>query len=262
MGVKTNISLKEVNLLFPSYDFTDLTATKSGIIDTTYIIRTKKKEYILKKYEREIDAKIKEDIEILKSLKSVSLNVPLCLDAKAGWYLYEKLKGIDKKVRETYHIQELARFLASLHTLKLKTKSTFIENYPLDEMLNYTKQNFFYYYKKLELLKNYKPKSDGFIHGDIFIDNTLFHKQKIGVFDFIDGGMGSFSFDCGVALVGFRATNNYFVTLFLKTYNQKRRKKLTRDELIKAIEIASHFYALNRIYKYKHILKVKELLCS
>ena len=50
MGVITKITLKQVNALFKNYNFTKLTPTSSGIIDTTYIISTDKKSYILKKY--------------------------------------------------------------------------------------------------------------------------------------------------------------------------------------------------------------------
>jgi len=54
MGVKTTITLKELNELFPTYHFTELTPTTSGIIDTTYIVHAGTTGYILKKYERDI----------------------------------------------------------------------------------------------------------------------------------------------------------------------------------------------------------------
>ena len=58
MGVKTVLGLSELNALFPSYNFIKLTPTESGIIDTTYIVTSNEKSYILKKYERNIPKKI------------------------------------------------------------------------------------------------------------------------------------------------------------------------------------------------------------
>ncbi len=73
MGVKTEITLSELNLLFPSYGFTKISPTASGIIDTTYIVHTKTNGYILKRYERDIPHKIILDIRLLNNLKSVGL---------------------------------------------------------------------------------------------------------------------------------------------------------------------------------------------
>ncbi len=257
MGVITHITLEEAKKLFPSFKISSLTPTSSGIIDTTYITD----EFILKKYEREID--VNADINLLNSL-SHSLNVPTCIAQNGEWFLYNKLRGFEPKTVKTYHIQALARFLAKFHrqTQKMKCNSIFIENYDLEKILYFTKRNYFFYYKKLQSLQNYKPKNDGFIHGDIFKDNTVFDKDKIGVFDFIDGGCGEFVFDMAVCLVAFDAKkhSSYFINLFLNTYNQRAPKKIKREELIKTMEMASSFYALLRIEKYKNPNKAKELL--
>ena len=58
MGVKTAISLKEVNLLFGSYNFTHIGPTTNGIMDTTYILKNNSSAFILKKYERDVSQKI------------------------------------------------------------------------------------------------------------------------------------------------------------------------------------------------------------
>jgi homoserine kinase type II len=265
MGVKTTTTLDEINKLFKSYNFTKLVPTKDGVMDTTYIIFNSKNSYILKKYERDIKDKIDEDIKLLGQLKSRGLNVPTCLEHKNGWYLYEKLKGDVPKLIKLYNVQALARFIAKLHcaTYKTKTSSNFIQNYELTSILSYTKSNFFFYYKKLESLKNYTQKNDGIIHGDIFKDNTVFYKQKIGVFDFIDSGCGEFTFDIAVSLVSFNpSSSKLYINIFLNTYNQYAPKKISKTELLKNINIAKKFYALLRIDKYKKITKAKELICN
>jgi len=264
MGVKTSITLKEVNLLFPSYDFTKLIPTKTGIIDTTYIVYTQTQSYILKKYERDIKEKIKQDIELLILLKSNGLNVSTCRDSFESWYIYERLQGAEVSVIKTFHIQELARFLAKFHSITYdkNTPQGFSEKDEILKALEFTKHNFYSHYKKLEFLKNYQQKNDGFIHGDIFKDNTLFHEDKLAVFDFIDGFYGSFYFDAAVVLVAFGAKKHkpYFTNLFLNTYNQNAPKKLKKEKLIYNLHIASSFYALKRVYNYKNTKKAKELL--
>ncbi len=264
MGVKTAISLDELNELFDSYRFTSLVETTSGIIDTTYIVFTKKKSYILKKYERAISQKIEEDSKLLDALKSCGLNVPKSIESSHGWYLYEKLEGSQPTHIKSYHIQALARFLAKLHqhTHKKVSHQKMIDQDEIASQLNYAKANFFGYYKKLEFLKQQNHKSDGVIHGDIFKDNTVFNGTKIGVFDFIDSACGNFAFDAAVALVGFDAKKHRssFANLFLSTYNQHAPRKLSKKELLKSIDTACGFYALKRIANFKSTKTAKELL--
>jgi homoserine kinase type II len=264
MGVKTKISLDELNSIFSTYNFTKILPTSSGIIDTTYIVYTQDKSYILKKYERDIKDKIDSDTKLLQKLKSAGLNVPICVDRQAEWFIYEKLKGKEPRHIKTFHIQELARFLAKFHSITKdkNTPQTFLEMAEILKALSFTKSNFYHYYKKLQHLKNYQQKNDGFIHSDIFKDNTLFDGTKVGVFDFIDGFYGSFYFDVAVTLLAFDAKKhkNYFINLFLNAYNQKAPKKLKKEQLIYNLHVACSFYALKRIYNYKNTSKAKELL--
>ena len=128
-------------------------------------------------------------------------------------------------------------------------------------MLQFTKKHYYLYYKKLDSLKSLQLKSDGFIHGDIFVDNTLFEAERIALFDFIDGGCGAFSFDVGVAVMSFNPhKKRAFTQLFLQTYNQHAPKKVTKRELHEQMQNAAKLYALLRINKYKTTTKAKLLL--
>jgi homoserine kinase type II len=256
MGVITQISLSQVNALFKNYNFTKLYATNSGIVDTTYIISTNEKSYILKRYERDIKSKILDNQKLLNELKSFKLNVSTLLDSSNEWYLYEKLKGLQPKNIGTYHIQAMARFLAKFHSYSAKKRCHCGEKkeFEITKALAYTKKNFYIYYKKSEFLHNFSLSNDGFIHGDIFKDNTVFNSHEVGVFDFIDGGCGGFIFDSAVMLIGFdiKITNKYFINLFLNTYNQNAPIKLSYKKLLYEMKVASHFYTIKRIYIYKN----------
>lgn len=264
MGVKTVIELDELNKLFPSYEFCEIIPTISGIVDTTYIVHTKKKSYILKKYERDIASKIALDIKLLEMLKSSGLNVPTCRDAKDGWYIYERLNGSQPKEIKNFHIQAVARFLAKLHKHTSKIKCS-VDSTIADEVmqsLSYVKKNYFSYYKRFEFLKHHDEHSDGIVHGDIFKDNTIFDGRMVGVIDFIDSTCATFEYDVAVTLVGFdvKADNEYYINLFLKSYNQNALKKLDKPSIKTNMRFASHFFALKRVYRYKNIKRAKELL--
>jgi len=255
MGVKTHITLIELNNIFKSYNFTSIIPTTTGIMDTTYIVDTLTNSYILKHYERDLKTKVMLDAKLLTELKLARLNVSVLLDAKDGWYIYEKLKGEEPKNIQIYHIQALARFLAKMHntTIKKSIGVDFVQKNEIKKMLSFTKTKLFYQYKKFESLKTITLKNDGIIHGDIFKDNTVFNEAKIGVFDFSDSSDGSFVFDAGVTLFGFGidVKNKLFINIFLNTYNQKAIKKLTKKELLKNMEVAYLFYTLKRVFRNK-----------
>ena len=259
MGVQTKIDLKEAQLLFPSYNFQTLQATKDGVMDTTYLLDA----FILKKYERDISEQVLLDAKILQKFSKASLRVPLLVEQKSSWYLYTRLKGELPKNTHYYHIQALARFMAKMHRVSAKEQScarNFLEEYSLCKLLKFTKTHFFFYYKKLQKLQNYKFKNDSFIHGDIFKDNTIFDGEHIAVFDFIDGGVGAFSFDIAVALISFNPRAKPSLTkLFLNTYNQNAPKKISIHKLHTELQVASQLYSLLRIDKHKSTKQAKLL---
>jgi len=260
MGVKTPLTLKEAQKLFPHYHLSELIATHSGIMDTTYLTPN----YVLKKYERDIDEQIKDEHKLLASLKKIGLNVPTHLANSGDWHLYERVQGKTPNHIQSYHIQALARTLSSLHNYTYKKYSSIdiIQDREVDTLLAYTKSHFFLYYKKLSMLQQYKPQHDGIIHGDIFKDNTVFDKDKLGIFDFIDAGNGSFSFDIAVVLLSFNAQKHhpFFLNLFVNTYNQHAPKKQKKDTIIRDIEFAKSLYALKRIGREHSTRHAKELL--
>jgi len=258
MGVQRKLSLQKAQQLFCDFEIETLTPTKDGVMDTTYL----SKYYVLKYYEREIGEKISHDTKLLERLSQARLNTPRHLAQNQGWHLYTRLQGETPKNTQLYHIQSLARFMAKMHqeTSQYHCSTLFLEQYQLKKTLSSLKKEFFYYYKKFQTLQNIKEQNDGFIHGDIFCDNTLFEGEKIAVFDFIDGACGAFSFDIAVALVAFNPHKRHsFTQLFLNTYNQKAPKKIQKKELLAQIKIAAKLYALLRIQKHKTTTKAQQL---
>lgn len=262
MGVKTPLTLTEAQKLFEAYAFKQLVATKEGVIDTTYIVHAQKRSYILKKYERDIQAKIDSDSILLQELNQLGLNVPQLLAKRDVWYLYTKLKGTTPKNTQLRQMQELGRFLRRFHNYSKNRRGPqlFIKNYPLEEILREIKTKHYFYYNKLSSLAKLTQECQGFIHGDIFKDNTLFYKNKLALFDFIDGGCGSFAFELGVVLISFNPQKRKsFTAMLLKSYNQKTPKKIALYELEQEIKNAAKLYALLRIWHHSNTNKAKKL---
>jgi len=257
MGVKTPLSLQEAQAIFPEYAIVTLEATTNGIMDTTYIaISGTKQSYILKKYERDLGAKIQADAALLSYLHTQGLNTPLLLAAAPPWYLYTKLSGSSPKHATLSHINALGRFVAHLHnaTRTYSTPYDFFDHYPIKTILRGFKKSHFYHYKKFAPLLKHRQTNDGFIHGDLFCDNILFHNNTIAVFDFIDGGNGNFAFDLGVALFACNPHNKKsYTTLLLKAYNQQAKKKIHVKELLQQRQRAQQFYELLR-FKRKTVV--------
>ena len=262
MGVKSPLTLQELQQLFPHYAFTTISATKNGIIDTTYIVKNSHSEYILKKYERPIQKKIILDAQLLRELNQIGLNVSSLLEVHQDWHLYTKLKGRVPNTSKLLHMVALGRFLARFHTYTqtIKERKNFLHSYSLSILLQQTKIKHYFYYKKLAALRSIKDPCQGFIHGDIFKDNTLFNGDKLAIFDFIDGGCGSFAFELGVVMISFNPTlRKSYTKLLLQSYNQKSPKKITDKELASAVTNAAKLYGLLRITHYTNTNKAKEL---
>jgi len=262
MGVKSKLTLKEAQQLFADFHLTQLLPTTDGVMDTTYIANATTQSYIIKKYERDIASKIAFDTKLLNDLRNNGLNVPKLLAKRGDWYLYTKLEGESPKRGAFYHLQILGSFVAKLHryTKKISTKRDFFANYPLQKILSQLKTKHFYYYKQLASLPHKSTKTEGFIHGDIFKDNTLFKGRDVALFDFIDGGDGSFAFELGVILLSFNpSSRRSYDQILLQSYNQHAPRKIRYKELQNEKRKAAKLYALLRINHYQNIKQAKKL---
>ena len=257
MGIFRSLTLQEAQQLFKDFNINTLHPTSDGVIDTTYISN----KYILKYYERDIKQEITLDTKRLTLMREAGLSVTECVASKDGWYLYTKLKGKHIQRVNSSHIRSLAHFVAKMHKLPLPYSHNFMQQYNVKKLLQIVKTLNFYYYKQMQHLAKYTQHCDGFIHGDIFVDNTLFEKNKLSLFDFIDGGCGSFAFELAVIDMDFNPHKKLFFTkLLLKSYNQHSRKKITLKQLQKEQKKATTLYALLRIARYSSLTKAKELL--
>ena len=265
MGVKTKLTLTQAQKLFPKKAFTNIEATKYGVIDTTYIARTKDDAFILKKYERASTAQIKDEQKLLEQLHKNSLPVPKPLESSQQWYLFTLLKGEIPHKISLQQLRSVGRFLAKFHSAVFKQSHSFTpfqrENY--QKALSKLRKTNLYYSKRVAALNNFPTNHDGIIHGDLFCDNAKFDQAHLGVFDFIEAGNGSYAFDVGVVAMSWVAKKRLSrlqLDTLLKAYNQKIKKKITMHELLTMIEYAALVYSLKRFLNPLSPLDYKEML--
>jgi homoserine kinase type II len=241
MGVKTKLFYEDIK---PHFDINTLEETNSGESHTVYILDN---EYILKIYEDETTPfDVDSEIELLNY--SSKLCVPkiikdnIYIKGKRG-VVFSKGKGesLVENVHEI-HLEQIATFLKSFHTLtenkKHKNRSTFGKS-ALKEFINKTdKKSFKDEFDSLTI----EFKNNGVIHGDLFLDNATFCKDRLTcVFDFSDACEGDFIFDLAVVALSWCSSRSDINTL-LNSYD----KSITLDEFIPYLRYASLYYCVRR----------------
>lgn len=266
MGVKTSLTLSQAQTLFPDINIVSLHTTHHGVIDTTYVLKTDSSKYILKRYERASQAQIADEARLLNHLHACRLNVPKLLSIVDKWHLFTYIKGDFPHQTNLYNLQSLGQFLGKMHLATKKKDAVFtpfnkrsfkkdIKNVRLHHPL---------LAKQLEKLLSFDDRRDGIIHGDLFPDNSKLHSNRLGVFDFIEAGNGSFHFDAGITAMSWIAKEKTIskmkLHIFLKAYNQQAPYKLTLSELLTQMQYAALTYALQRWINNEHSLDHKQML--
>ena len=271
MGVKTPLTLVQVNQLFSNYQFTILNPSISGIIDTTYFLSDGNNHYVIKRFERAKASDIQRERQLLKALAQCHINVPRYLESSENWHLYTRLAGNSPSHPSLPQLKTVARTLAKMHhcTQKMSSTKVILSDKEMQRQRQVVKQKSYYSFHKLKALDLSSRQHSGLIHGDLFLDNILFDADKIGIIDFIDAAQGSLAFDLGVTAMAWtlRGASIGRLKLFLQSYNQMAPLKISFEALRIEVIRASLFYTLNRInnnagdYGHNHIWlkKVKQL---
>ncbi len=265
MGIKTRLSLSRAQRLFPDIGILSLHPTRQGVIDTTFILTATSCRYILKRYERAGQKQIGDEAGLLKRLQACGLHVPRLLNTSEEWYLFTYLEGETPHPIDLHKLRALGAFLGKMHRCTYKRESSFT---PFD------KGSFKEDIRKLRLLNpllakqfeellNFDDRHDGTIHGDLFPDNTKFDGKRLGIFDFIESGNGSFHFDTGITAmswIGDEKISKMKLQMFLKAYNQNSPRKLELGELLTQMQYAALAYGLQRRLNDEHELDYSQML--
>ena len=299
MAVYTKIDKKDISYInrkFKIDRIINFKGIKQGIENTNYLLRSKNKKFILTIFEKRVSQKeIPFFMKLMDQLNASKINCPKPQRNKSGGYLIKIrkktacivsfLKGKDKKSLNLKNCYEIGKMVAWMHLstkkINLSRKNSMGIKYlnPLLKSIKFKSKKFVNIEKFLKTnFKDIKMKwpqklPSGIIHGDLFIDNIFFKKNKIsGMIDFYFAANDYFMYEiaiCVNALCFDKRASKFFL-------NKKKVKNLVKGyESIKKFSIkekkslnilcrgAAMRYFLTRLYDYSNtpktaIIKIKD----
>ena len=300
MAVYTKINNKDIISLSKKFNLGKILkfqGIKQGIENTNYLLKTNSKNYILTIFEKRVKKKdLPFFMKLMDGLNQQKINCPKPLKDKNGKYLtliknkaacvVTFLKGKDKKNLNNKNCYDIGKSIGKLHKasgkIKLHRKNSMSIN-SLDSLLKSIKfepKNIAPNLKSvlkinLEEIKKKWPKniSKGIIHGDLFIDNIFFNKDKFaGFIDFYFSCNDYLMYEIAISInaLCFDKKNKKFIM------NNQKVKNLIKGYLsIKKISLkernslnilcrgAALRYLLTRIYDYINtpktaLIKIKD----
>jgi homoserine kinase type II len=299
MAVYTKINKKDVasiNDQFQIEKITHFKGIKKGIENTNYLLKTKKNKFILTIFEKRVSNKeIPFFMKLMEILNNSNISCPKPLKSKNGSHLI-KLKnkkacivsfidGKDKIKLNLKNCFEVGKVIANIHeitkNIKISRKNSMgiKELDPLLKSIKFKSKKFSNLQKfltnNLKVIKKNWPSKlpQGIIHGDLFIDNIFFNKDKLsGVIDFYFAANDIFMYEIAICInaLCFDYKNSKF------KMNKKKIKKLIKGyESVKKISLkekkslnilcrgAAMRYLLTRLYDFSNtpktaLIKIKD----
>jgi len=287
MAVYTQINTKDILSLSNDYKIDNITkfvGIKKGIENTNYLLKTNKKKYILTIFEKRVQ---KKDLPFFMSLmeilnqKKIICPKPLrnnkgkhiCKIKKKPACIVTFLEGTDKANLNYKNCFDIGKNIAKFHKITTKIK-LYRKNSLSVNKLGVLLKSIKFKSNKIspslettlnECLRNIKsqwPKElpKGIIHGDLFIDNIFFNKNKFsGFIDLYFSSNDYLMYEIAICInaLCFDNKKNYFVMNNKKIkhlidgYESIRRfSKNEKNALNVLCRGAALRYLLTRIYDY------------
>ena len=291
MAVYTKINKKVISYINNKFEIDRIIkfkGIKQGIENTNYLLKSKSNKFILTIFEKRVSQKeIPFFMKLMDQLNNSRINCPKPLKNKNGNYLIRIknktacvvsfLGGKDKKKLNLKNCFDIGKMIACMHLsskeIKLYRKNSMdIRN--LNPLLNNIKFKSKKFVNLEKFLKNNfkdikkkwpKKLPNGIIHGDLFIDNIFFKKNKLsGIIDFYFAANDYFMYEIAICVnaLCFDKKNSKF------HINKRKIKNLIKGyESIKKISIkekkslnilcrgAAMRYFLTRLYDYTNTPK-------
>ena len=299
MAVYTKVNKKDIvsiNNQFEMEKITHFKGIKKGIENTNYLLKTKKNKFILTIFEKRVlDKEIPFFMKLMELLNSHKINCPKPLKSKNGSHLIKLknkkacivsfLNGKDKLKLNLKNCYEVGKVIANIHEITKKIKISrknsmgIKELGPLLKSIKFKSKKFSNLQKFLtnnlkEIKKDWPSKlPQGIIHGDLFIDNIFFNRNKLsGVIDFYFAANDIFMYEIAICINAL--CFDYKKSKF--EMNKQKIKKLIKGyESVKKISLkekkslnilcrgAAMRYLLTRLYDYSNtpktaLIKIKD----
>jgi len=291
MAVYTKISSKDIHLTNSKFDIDEIKSfqgIKKGIENTNYLLKTKNEKFILTIFEKRVSNKeIPFFMKLMDNLNQSKISCPKPLKDKNGNYLFKLknkiacvvtfLKGKDKQILNINNCYQVGRVISKMHSITKKLKfsrknsmgiqnlNTLLKSIKFKSKKNSNLEKFLG--KNLSNIKKNWPSKlpNGIIHGDLFIDNIFFKKDKLsGVIDFYFAANDFFMYEIAICInaLCFDKKNNKFkinkqkVKNLIKGYESVRKITIKEKKSLNILcRGAAIRYLLTRLYDYSNTPK-------
>ena len=291
MAVYTKIDKDDIRLINNKFDIEKIInfhGIKQGIENTNYLLKSKKKKFILTIFEKRVSKKeVPFFMKLMDNLNSSKINCPKPLRTKKNGYLIKLkkktacivsfLEGKDKKKLNIKDCYSVGKITAQMHLVTKKLKlyrknSMGIKNLnPLLKSIKFKGNKFsridLFLKNNLKDINKYWPKKlpNGIIHGDLFIDNIFFKKNKLsGIIDFYFAGNDYFMYEIAICinalcfdLKGKKfSMNKQKIKSLIKGYESIKKISSREKNAINVLcRGAALRYLLTRLYDYSNTPK-------
>ena len=291
MAVYTKIISKDINLINSKFNIDEIKSfqgIKKGIENTNYLLKTKKEKFILTIFEKRVSNKeIPFFMKLMDNLNQSKISCPKPLKDRNGNYLIKLknktacvvtfLKGKDKQTLNLNNCYQVGKIISQMHSITKKLKfsrknSMGIKKLnPLLKSIKFkSKKNSnlekFLMQNLSNIKKNWPAKLPyGIIHGDLFVDNIFFNKDKLsGVIDFYFAANDFFMYEIAICInaLCFDKKNNKFkinkqkVKNLIKGYESVRKITIKEKKSLNILcRGAAIRYLLTRLYDYSNTPK-------
>ena len=291
MAVYTKINKGDISFINKQFGIEEIISfqgIKKGIENTNYLLKSKNKKFILTIFEKRVSNKeIPFFMKLMDKLNNSKINCPKPLKNNNGEYLIKLknktacivsfLKGKDKNKLNLKNCFEVGKIIAQMHlvtkniNLSRKNSMGIINLDPLLKSIKFRSNKFSNLEKFLvnnlkEIKKNWPKKlPKGIIHGDLFIDNIFFNKNKLsGIIDFYFAANDYFMYEIAICINALCFDNKKSI---FKINKQKIKSLIKGYESIKKISLkekkslnilcrgAAMRYFLTRLYDYSNTPK-------
>ena len=300
MAVYTKLIKKDISSLINNYQINKIEKSqgiKKGIENTNYLLKTKQNKFILTIFEKRVKKKdLPFFMNLMEKLNHKKIICPKPLRTKKGTHITNIktksacivtfLEGKDKTILNNKNCFDVGKNIAKFHkvTAKLKLyRQNSMSIHRLNDLLKTIK------FKSNQITPNLKntlnlclkdiknkwPKNlpQGIIHGDLFIDNIFFNKNKFsGFIDFYFSSNDYLIYEIAICInaLCFDKKKNKFVMNSSKIKNLingyeniRTLSKKEKDALNVMCRGAALRYLLTRIYDYFNtpktaLIKIKD----
>ena len=299
MAVYTKINKKSISLINKIFDiekFIDFKGIKQGIENTNYLLITKNKKFILTIFEkRVVNKELPFFMKLMEILNNSKISCPRPIKNQKGNYLFKLknktacivsfLEGKDKKNLTLKNCYDIGKIIARMHLITrnigiFRKNSMGIDNlYSIFKSIKFKSKKFDALEKILkdnliDIQKNW-PKNlpKGIIHGDLFIDNIFFKKNKLsGILDFYFAANDYLIYEIAIcinALCFDKKKNKFYInkkkvkSLIMGYENIKKINEKEKNSLNILCRGAAIRYLFTRLYDYSNtpktaLIKIKD----